>query len=319
MPKKTRKDAPPKPQTKRDMYQGITDRVIEAIEKGNVAPWYKPWFSLGGLPQNAVSKSQYRGINTFLLAMEGCLKGYEDHRWLTFKQAKDLGGNVKAGEKGTKIVFWKMLDCKDKETGEASKRPLARCYTVFNAEQCENLKLPALVKEEHEFTPIEAAERICARYKQVKVDHGGSQAGYSPLTDTIEMPAQKAFKDSESYYGTRFHEMGHSTGHPSRFNRDGIALLDVNDKHKYSKEELIAEFTASFLCAEARLSRSNEENSTAYLAYWVKTFKSDPKFLVSAAQAAQKAADYILARDLAAASTKRKDAKKTAQEATQAA
>jgi antirestriction protein ArdC len=301
------------------VYEIVTDRIVKAIEEG-VSPWRKPWaaagsrFSFNGKPVtgpvNATTGKPYRGVNVLLLS----LGGFNDPRWLTFKQAQTLGGTVKKGEKGTPIVFWKWVEVKPdtqtEETGEETQNtptgkrvPILRYYTVFNVEQCEGFKtLKPLVETKptgKTLTPIEAAEGILSGNKNnVEVKHGGDKAFYSPLGDFIGMPHVEQFESMEAYYATRFHEEGHATGHGTRLNRPGIVNFNGFGTDTYSREELVAELTSAFLCAVAGID-SNLDQSAAYLKGWLKPLKGDPKMIVIAAGQAQKAADFILGTEAA--------------------
>lgn len=272
---------------RKDVYEAITEGMLEVIEKEGLAPWQKPW--AGGMPKNLVSGKPYRGINVFILAMQPFGSAY----WLTFKQAKARGGSVRKGEKGTKILFWRFVEKTDKETGEKERIPFARVYTVFNVEQCEGVEYP-----EHQATgeaeAIEECDRLVSLYADAPpIMHGGDRACYSPGKDEIRMPKRETFVSSEAYYGTLFHELGHSTGHGSRLNRDEVTNLTFFGSHSYSVEELVAEFTSAFLCGMAGIHPAIKENQAAYLKGWVSKLKDKPKWLVQAAQRAQKAADWV--------------------------
>lgn len=273
---------------KTDVYGIITDRIVEMLEKG-VAPWRKPWTG-GGLPVNMVSKKHYRGINTFLLYSSPHSTPY----WLTFKQAKEMGGNVRKGEKGMPVIFWKLYE-KENAEGEMKKLPVLRYYTVFNADQCEGIEAPAEDAREWEHNPIEAAEAIqLAMPNRPTVEFGGTRAFYQPATDSVTVPELKRFEKPEEFYSTLFHELAHSTGHESRLNREGVTGMHFFGDHEYSKEELIAEMTAAFLCGHCGIDNATLENSAAYLQGWIKALKGDKRLAITAAAQAQKAANYIL-------------------------
>jgi len=216
---------------------------------------------------------------------------------MTYKQAAEQGAHVRKGEKGWPVVFWKFDRNKDAETGERHSSVLMRQYTVFNVDQIDGLP-QALPFELPPFNPIESAETLIAKYLSSpgapKLAHGGSDAFYRPSSDHIQMPKPETFFKPEGYYTTLFHESGHSTGHPSRCDRkDG--MNNFFGDHSYSKEELVAEFTAAFLCAHCGISNEyTETNSAAYLQSWIRAFKNDSRVAVSAAQRAQKACDFIL-------------------------
>jgi len=274
-------------------YEIVTEAIIKQLESG-VAPWRKPWRT--GMPVNLVSKKEYRGINVFLLGFQG----YGSRYWLTFHQAQTLGGNVKKGEHGSKVVFWKIdeYEKKNKETGEMENRKsiLLRYFTVFNLEQCDGIKSPEPASAVH---PIEQCESIVRSMPAPPKLVQEAQACYRPSMDTVGMPARSAFTSAEEYYSTFFHELTHSTGHPSRLGREGIMEHHPFGSEDYSKEELVAEMGAAMLCGVAGIESQTLSNSAAYLQSWITILKSDSRLVVSAASQAQKAADYILARGTA--------------------
>ena len=280
-----------------DVYQMITDRLVAMLEDGT-APWGKPWTG-GSDPANLVSRREYSGINYFLLACSS----YSSPYWLTYKQAQDLGGHVRKGEKGTPVIFWKILEKKN-ATGEESgeKVPLLRYYTVFNAEQCEGIKVPDACAATHHNDPIDAAEAVqLAMPNRPIVTIGGARAFYSPARDSVTVPEMARYKHPEAYYSTLFHELGHSTGHETRLNRPGVAEQHFFGDAEYSREELVAEMAAAFLCGHCGIESAVIENSAAYLQSWIKALRGDKKLAITAAAQAQKAADYILNRKAAQA------------------
>ena len=267
------------------VYEIVNEKIMAALD-ANVIPWKKPWKT--GIPTNLVSKKPYRGANIFILGIMPFTSPY----WLTYNQAKQLGGEVKKGEKGTPVVFWKVWE---KKNGE--KFPVLRYYTVFNVEQCDlpEGKIPKV--EELDFSPVEKAEEIVAGYKNgPKINYEGNRACYIPGKDLVMIPPKEVFVNSEKVYSTLFHELGHSTGHKTRLNRKSLVDLTSFGSHTYSEEELVAEFTASYLCAIAGIDQPTQKNSVSYIAGW-KQELSDPnnvKLIVQAAAKAQKAADHIL-------------------------
>ena len=274
-------------------YEIVTESIIKQLESG-VAPWRKPWRTEP--PTNLVSKKEYRGINIFLLAS----LGYGSRYWVTYRQAQTLGGSVKKGQHGSKVVFWKFDEYRkeNKETGETENRKsiLLRYYTVFNLEQCDGIKSP----EPHQVIhPIEQCEHIVNSMPNPPSLEQDSRASYRPSTDTVGMPARSAFDSSEGYYSTLFHELTHSTGHPSRVGREGIMEHNPFGSEDYSKEELVAEMGAAMLCGVAGVESRTLENSASYLQSWIIRLRSDSRLIVSAASQAQKAADYILGRTAA--------------------
>jgi antirestriction protein ArdC len=280
-----------------DLYQDVTNQILAMLEKG-VVPWRSPILGRGlsGHPKNLASGKGYRGINVFLLAITSYVAGYESAYWLTFNQAKERGGSVRKGERSTRVVFWKQYETTDKQTGEPTTVPVMRFYSVFNAAQVDGIEVPDAVPfTPADFTPVEAAEKIIARYTDgPKVVHEGSRAFYRPSTDTIHIPEPSRFATGEEYYSTRFHEEAHGSGASSRLDRGLDTQTRPFGSEDYSKEELIAEMASAFLCARAGIRPAVIENQAAYLQGWLKQLKGDKKLVVSAAGAAQKAANWIL-------------------------
>jgi antirestriction protein ArdC len=272
--------------SRQSVYQIITSQIVAELEKG-VVPWRKPWRTLP--PANLVSKKPYRGINTFLLT----LAGYGSQYWVTYRQAQALGGNIRRGEHGTKIVFWKF-DKYETETvdGETENRTSAflRYYTVFNLELTEGLKALLVFPPA---TPIESAEAIVSGMPDPPAYQQGFLACYSPSNDTVTMPSPTAFHSRAEYYSTIFHELTHSTGHAKRLAREGFDGPVEFGSESYSREELIAEMGSAMLCGVAGIEQATLAKSVAYLKSWIARLKSDTRLVISAASAARKAADYI--------------------------
>jgi antirestriction protein ArdC len=284
---------------KQDIYQVVTDRIIEALDRGTV-PWRNP-ISTGGLafPANLSSGKPYRGINVFLLATTAMCEGYRSAYWLTFRQAKECGGNVRKGEKSTPIVFFKRLEVDDRKGGDDKKKfiPMLKKYSVFNLEQIDGIEPPDLAQDD-ERTPVEPLAAIDAIRKGYvlppKIETGGLRAYYRPATDTVKVPAADDFDNAASHACTFFHELVHSTGHSKRLDRGLDAKLPPFGAPAYGKEELVAECGSAFLCATAGILPDTIEQSAAYIDGWRKKIKGDKKLVVQAAAAAQRAADHIL-------------------------
>ena len=280
----------------------ITERIIDklniaikSIENGEIgiAPWKRPWFQ-AGIPQNLIRKQPYRGINVFLLSA----LGYASPFFVTYNQAKKLGGKVTKGEKGCPVVFWKWVEMTTDKAGnkldKAKKIPFLRYYTVFNTDQCEGFedKIPELPTRE--FHPIADAEKIIDNMpNQPVIEHKEARAFYRPSTDIVNMPKHELFDSDHDYYSVAFHELVHSTGHTSRLNRPEVMDNKMFGNHNYSTEELVAEMGAVYLCNECGIA-STENNSLAYLHNWLSKLKDDTKMLVIASGRSQKAVDYIL-------------------------
>lgn len=277
------------------VYQIITDRIISQLEKGTV-PWQRPWSKEGAWPKNLVSGKEYRGVNVFLLSAGGYTSPY----WLTFKQAQDLGGSVNKGEHGSPVIFWKVNE-REKESPEGEtkteKSMILRYYTVFNLSQMvlPEKHIPLATKTELTFQPIEVCENVVAKMPQKPIiRHGEQRAWYKPHADLVNMPKYGTFTIPEAYYSTLFHELTHSTGHFSRLNRSGITELTHFGSTNYSKEELVAEMGAAFLCGHTGIENHTIDNSASYIAGWLKKLRGDSKLVILAAADAQKAADFVL-------------------------
>ncbi|MBV9886228.1 MAG: DUF1738 domain-containing protein [Acidobacteria bacterium] len=271
---------------RQSVYEIITSQILAELEKG-VVPWRKPWRTLP--PANLVSKKPYRAINSFLLG----LAGYGSQYWLSYRQAQALGGNVRRGERGTKIVFWKFNEYETETAdGETENRTSAflRYYTVFNLEQTEGLKALLALPPAR---PIESAEAILAGMPNPPVYQQGFLACYAPSNDTVTMPSPNAFSSRAEYYSTMFHELTHATGHAIRLSREGFDKPQEFGSESYSREELVAEMGSAMLCGVAGIEQATMANSAAYLKSWISRLKSDARLIISAASAAQKAADYI--------------------------
>lgn len=271
-----------------NVYEVITERILEELERG-VVPWRRPWDQVAS--KNIATGKKYRGINA--ITLPGGL-------FATFKQVKDLGGNVKKGVHGFPVVFFSFPDhtAEDKEKEEEKEdgrtAPIIRYYHVFRVEDCEGLKIEK-IKEEGS-TSIEAAEAIVLGMKNrpVIIEKTSKEAYYCPSTDTVQIPDRNQFPRIEEFYSTLFHELSHATGHSDRLGRKTLTAAAAFGSANYGKEELVAEFGASFLCGAAQIDNTTIKNSASYIANWKKAIKADSKLVLQAAGMGQKAADYIL-------------------------
>lgn len=286
----------PRTKPRRDIYQEVTDKIIDSLDRG-VAPWRSPIVHGGdGFPKSLSTGKVYRGINTFLLAMVSWAEGFGSDYWMTFNQAKDRGGQVRKGEKGALVVFWKQYTKEDPETKKEITLPVLRHYTVFNADQVDGVEVPKTEQvEKLEHQPVEAAEAITAGYQDPpQLILQGLLPSYRPKSDTVAMPLTSSITSAESYYATLFHELAHSTGHEKRLSRGLSEKLAPFGSPDYSKEELVAEFGSAFLCAAAGISPPTIELAAAYIDGWRKKLKDDKRLVVQAAGQGQRAADHIL-------------------------
>lgn len=284
---------------KTDLYNRVTDQIIASLEQG-VKPWHRPWTTgtADGQPIRPLRSNgvPYRGINVLMLWGAAIDNGFTAPNWLTFKQAKALGGFVRKGETGSTVVFAGSLNRTgtDEATGEETERaiPFLKGYTVFNADQIDGLPdsyrtpapaLPAGMER------IERAEAFTAATGAI-IRHGGSKAFYNTGTDSVQMPPLQAFRDAESYYATLTHELTHWTGHAGRLARTFGKRFGDN---AYAFEELVAEMGAAFTMADLNLTPEPRADHADYLAHWLGILKTDKRAIFTAASHAQRAADYL--------------------------
>ena len=270
-------------------YERIAERITALLEQGTV-PWHKPWKAKTGWPRNYVSQKSYRGINVFLLSA----MSFESPCWLTYRQATELGGNVRKGEKSCPVVFWKPMKIEDKESDKKKTIPLLRLYHVFNAAQCDGLEDAPPTTETT--VTVRPAEIVAGMPKPPLIKQGMVCAYYSPPDDCVGIPSRERFETEEAYFGTLFHELVHSTGHESRLKRSTLGIQSGYGSDPYCREELIAEMGSAFLCGQAEIIERTIDSSAAYIQHWLKRIKDDKTLIVQAAAQAQKAADYILGK-----------------------
>lgn len=280
--------------TKFDLYQHVTDRIIASIEAGTPA-WRKPWTGEAATMQMPLRSNgeAYRGINVVMLWLTAAEKGYRSAYWFTYRQAQELGGQVRKGEKGTTVVKFGTVEREDEETGEEKKIPYLKGYTVFNADQIDGLP------EQYHAAPAEAPRdlgttadpELDAFFAATGADIRTSsepRAYYNPTGDYIHMPPIATFHSAAGYYATLAHEATHWTGHQSRLDRFGR----FSDRKSYAFEELIAEIGNCMLCASLGLTPDFDQ-SAAYVQSWLRALKDDKRLIFKAATEAQKAADLL--------------------------
>ena len=290
-----------------DPVKVLADQLIEQI-KTNTAPWQKPWeasLGVGAAPYNALTKKPYRNFNNLTLLM----KSYDDPRWLTFKQAKDLGYSVKKGEKGTPLTFYNTTAERTErdENGKVMKdsdgntiktrvtlaSPVFTTFYVFNAEQIDGI--PRLEVEKPNEIEVNARAEALLTKSGAEIHHKiGDRAYYSPNRDHIVLPMKEQFKSAEHYYSTALHELGHWSGHESRLDR---GFKDIfGSEEDYAREELRAEISSMMVGQEIGI-RHDPDNHIAYAQSWIKLLEDDPKEILYAARDAQKIFDYVMQFD----------------------
>ncbi|MCC7483081.1 MAG: DUF1738 domain-containing protein [Hyphomicrobiales bacterium] len=283
------------------LYQEVTNKIISDLE-GGIVPWVQPWGRVDidtrlSLPRNARTTKTYSGINILLLWGAVITGGYASQSWLTFKQALELGGCVRKGEKGWTVCFADSFIPKNEkerasqEGSDPQSIPFLKRYTVFNIAQCEGL--PEELNQSAPPAPdreiIPRAEALIAA-TGANFQIGGEIACYIPKLDAIRVPPQTAFHDQINYYRTVFHELGHWTGHPSRLARELTTKFASNG---YAREELVAELATAFVCASLGIVPTVRHAD--YLGNWLQVLKEDARAIFKAASMASKACDYILA------------------------
>jgi antirestriction protein ArdC len=285
----------------KDVCQMVTDSIVAILEKG-ARPWVQSWSESGGgsMPLRHCG-DRYRGINVLILWGAQAAGGYQSPYWMTYRQASELGGQVRKGEKGTMVVYYGTAAKQDapEETaddGGATHYRFLKTYTVFNADQIEGLPARYTVKSAP-VTPV--ADRIPELESMVAatgatIHHGGNRAFYRPGTDSVTMPIFEQFRSPEFYYATLFHELAHWTKAPNRLARD-FGSMSWGDEG-YAKEELVAELASAFLGAEFGFAPEHIEDHASYLASWLKALRNDKRLIFMASAKAQAAADYIVGR-----------------------
>ena len=292
-------------------HKEFAEAITKQIKAG-VASWQKPWKpGEKSMPENFSTGKEYRGGNTLYLMSKSISEGYGDNRWGTYKQIKAAGGQVRKGEKGSRILFFEFKErelmkdekeqsIKDKDGKQVYKeseraQPIVRLYTVFNVEQADGLKLPPRAQAQPEWKSHENAELVM-RSSGVRINHvAGDQAVYNLGSDSVTLPERGQFTSATSYYQTALHEVGHASGHPSRLNR--ISLQEGIEagygSEAYAREELRAEISAMMTGNKVGVGHDGSRGA-AYVEGWLKALEKDPREIYHAAAEAQKISDYLV-------------------------
>ena len=285
--------------TRIDVYTRVTNRIIEELEQG-VRPWHKPWnaeHAAGRITRPLRFNGEaYKGINILMLWASAELQGFSCPFWMTFQQAKELGGFVKKGEHGSPVVYASTFKKKEQaETGEEieAEIPFLKEYTVFNASQCEGLPEQYYALAEPKEAIPERIERADQFFANTKADirTGGNRAFYAIGSDHVQMPPFETFRDAESHAATLAHELTHWTRHESRLNRD-FGRKRWGDEG-YAMEELVAELSSAFLCADLQITPEIREDHASYIDSWLEVLRQDKRAVFTAASHASKAVDFL--------------------------
>jgi antirestriction protein ArdC len=284
---------------KTDVYACVTDKIIADLEKGELT-WRKPWNAehLAGRIERPLRHNgvPYQGINIILLWAAACAREFTAPLWMTYKQAKQLGGHVRKGAKGELVVYADTFTKTERdENGKDIEQqiPFMKGYTVFNVEEIEELPEHFYARAEPvnpDIERIESAERFFTA-TGADIRHGGDRAYYALQPDYVQMPPFETFRDAESYYATLAHELTHWTRHPSRLDRD-FGRKRWGDEG-YAREELVAELGSAFLSADLGLTPETREDHAAYIGSWLEVLRSDKRFIFQAARFAQAAVEHL--------------------------
>ena len=286
-----------------DIYEDVTANIIALLEAGT-RPWSPSWASGAASLPLRHEGTPYRGINILLLWSAAMARSFANPYWMTYRQAAELGGQVRKGEKGNLVVHAGTFTPKDGATGEPvtdcddekSRRSYLKRYFVFNVEQIDGLDIanypvpaPRMKNRDDRDPELDAA---FARYPVPYVE-GGSSAFYQPRDDRMQMPAFGDFASGNAFYATLAHEAIHSTGHASRLDRESL-LKYGETKEIRAFEELIAEIGAAMLCAQLGMEPTEREDHASYIADWLRALRNDKRAIFRAATAAQAASELIL-------------------------
>lgn len=288
-------------ETSNDIYERVTSQIIAAIEAG-ASEYRMPWHHNGlaiTTPVNVASQKAYRGVNVIALWTAAHAVGYPSGIWGTYRQWQALGAQVRKGERGHLVVFWKIADRHGEadiqdggeDRDESARRMFARGYTVFNCAQVDGYRppeMPVLPEAER----IEQAERFCTALG-IDIRHGGSRAYYKPSTDHVQMPEFACFRDAVAYYAVLLHECGHASGASHRLDRD---LCGRFGSAAYAMEECTVELLSAMICADLGLSIEPRPDHAGYIASWLKVLRADKRAIFTAASKAQQIADWMHAQ-----------------------
>ncbi len=290
------------PNTKIDKArQYLIDQYVSALSEGQI-PWARGWESTYHPMENGSTGNRYRGMNQMILAVSAETNKFKDYRWYTFNQARELGYKVKKGSHGTPLshptIYLDEKAITIEEYRGLSSEEAKRCiwgkynFTVFNAEQIEGVPELHIESQPRTINGSELVEQIRTGLG-TKLQFGGDEAYYMPLTDTVQLPNKEKFFSEEEYDSTLLHELCHSTGHPDRLNRDVSGWFG---SPKYAKEELRAEIASSFLMQSLQLPlpQKHIENHKAYIQSWISVLKNEPNELFLAIHEAEGIEQYAL-------------------------
>jgi antirestriction protein ArdC len=272
----------------KNLHQQVTNQILEAVDAAG--EWKPCWVGAPSLPKNAISGRRYNGINILVLWCAAINRGYSSSKWATYQQWQQLGGQVRKGERSTYAVLYKTVASKDDSDKSYG---LARGFNLFNASQIDGLQIDTSFdpRARHDWQKHEDADLIIER-TEAALKHKGHQPCYVPALDEIWMPEEHTFFSAEGYYATAFHELGHWTGAKHRLDRDMSTRFKTR---AYAMEELVAELASSFVMAELGMTSRLKDEAASYIKHWRDAMREDNTAIFTAAAAASKAADFVLA------------------------
>ncbi len=282
-----------------DLKQHITDIIIAEIERGT-PPWQCPWTGSTGsvalpLRHNGIP---YRGINILVLWVQAHLSGYTSAHWMTYRQAHELGGNVRKGERSSLSAFYGTFEKSDDqdqtdEEQQSSRSPFLKTNRVFNANQIDGLPHDFYVHPEPQrdlgTEPDAMLERFFDDTGILRVTSPLPRAYYDMAKDQIHMPPIETFFDAGGYYSTLAHETAHASGHSSRLDR----LSATMNRKERAYEELVAELASAMIGAHLKLPAHYDQNA-AYIEGWVEAMQEDNAVIFKAAADAQRVSDFVV-------------------------
>jgi antirestriction protein ArdC len=279
---------------KQTVYEKVAAQILTALEAG-VRPWDQCYqVSKSCFPIRSTGE-EYRGINRFLLLFSMYNAGFSSSMFMTFNQARKLGGNVRKGEKASLSLFYSTLEVEEEGGADTKMIPYAKQNNVFNVDQIDGLPDGFMDKfvaspRLNDLKPCVKAEVFIKNLPTTIKEVDGVPC-FKPSLDLVSMPRLGQFKTAEHYYATAMHELTHWTGHPKRLNR--FEVDQKQNKEDYAFEELVAEIGASFVLPALGIEPLIDDEHAPYIDYYIKLLKKDPKVFISACSKAEKAVDLL--------------------------
>ena len=293
-------------------HREVADFLLKEIKAGTV-PWRQAWKpGEKVMPRNVATGRPYTGGNMVTLLSAARRRGFEDDRWGTYNQVRSLKGQVRRGERGTPLIYWKfeekrlardsrgrpVLDKGGEPVFETRRldQPRTHRFAVFNAEQCDGI--PARKAATPAWNPHEEAERVLSQSGAHIENTKDDRASYDIHSDRIIMPHREQFPSAATYYQSALHELAHWTGHPDRLNRPTLVegVQAGYESSQYAREELRAEISSMMICDRLALGHDPKRNA-AYVGHWVRTLNETPAEIFAASRDAMRISQHLLGPD----------------------